>query len=65
MKVAGGPRNGLAVGEVRVTVGQYVGGSAFRRADLLKTHENAHSLRPEPWTGYTTCMTAEEYNERF
>ena len=65
MKVAGGPRNGLAVGEVRVTVGQYVGGSEFRRVDLWKNLEDAHSLRPEPWTGHTTFMTAKEYSDRF
>ena len=65
MKVAGGPRNGLAVGEIRVTVGQYVGGSVFRRVDLCQNLEDAHSLRPEPWTGHTTFVTAEEYNDRF
>ena len=64
MQVAGGPRNGFSVGEVRMTVGQYVGGGAFRRADLWKDLEDAHSLRPEPWTGYTTFMTIKEFNER-
>ena len=64
IKVAGGPRNGLSLGEVRMTMGQYVGGGAFRRADLWKDLEDAHSLRPEPWTGYTTFMTKEEFSER-
>ena len=63
MKVAGGPRNGLSVGEVRMTMGQYVGGGTFKRADLWKDLEDAHSLRPESWTGYTRFMTKKEFSE--
>ena len=63
MKVAGGPRNGLSVGEVRMTMGQYVSGGTFKRADLWKDLEDAHSLRPESWTGYTRFMTKKEFSE--
>ena len=63
MNVAGGPRNGLSVGEVRMTMGQYVGGGTFKRADIWKDFEDAHSLRPESWTGYTRFMTKKEFSE--
>ena len=65
MRVVGRPRNGLAVVEIRATVGQYVRGNAFMRLDLCKEMTDAHSLRPEPLTRYTMFMIAEEYNERF
>ena len=62
MRVAGGPRNGLAVGEVRVTMGRYTDGKDFRRADLWKKLEDAHDLRPMSWTGRTVFMTTAEFN---
>ena len=65
MKVAGGPQNGLAVGEVRVTLGHYADGRAFSKADLWKELKDAHSLRAKPWTGCTTFITIAEFKERF
>ena len=65
MKVAGGPQNGLAVGEIRVTLGHYADGRAFSRADLWKELKDAHSLRAKPWTGCTTFITTGEFKERF
>ena len=65
MKVAGGPQNGLAVGEIRVTLGHYADGQTFSRADLWKELKDAHSLRAKPWTGCTTFITTGEFKERF
>ena len=62
MKVAGGPRNGVSVGEIRVTLGHYADGGAFRRADLWKNLEDAHDLRPKPWTGRNIFLTTAEFN---
>ena len=62
MKVAGGPRNGVSVGEIRVTLGHYADGGAFRRADLWKNLEDAHDLRPKPWTGRIIFLTTAEFN---
>ena len=45
-----------------MTIGRYIDGRDFRRADLWKNLEDAHDLRPMAWTGYTAFMTTAEYS---
>ena len=53
MKVAKGPVNALAVGDLRVTVGEFVGGGSFCKVEEWKTMREPHEQMPKPWRGAT------------
>ena len=53
MKVAKGPVNALAVGDLGVTVGEFVGGGSFCKVEEWKTMREPHEQMPKPWRGAT------------
>ena len=55
MKVAKGPRNAAAVGELRVTIGESAFGQSFCRIDEWKTMAELRKRLSQPWTG-DTCF---------
>ena len=56
MKVAGGPKNGAAIGDVRVTKGVYSNGMDFCHIDRWKTAKDPHRAMLLPWRGTTSFI---------
>ena len=58
MKVAKGPVNALAVGDWRVTVGEFVSGGSFCKVEEWKTMQEPHEQMPRPWKGTTYFVSS-------
>ena len=58
MKVAKGPVNAQAVGDWRVTIGEFVSGGSFCKVDEWKTMNEPHEQLPRPWKGTTYFVSS-------
>ena len=60
MKVAGGPANGVLVGDLRVTSGIFEDGVFFQKVEEWKELEDQHAAMPQAWVGRTEFVNHSE-----
>ena len=52
--------NAAAVGELRITVCEFVGGGSICKLEAWKTMREPHERLPKPWTGATDFTSGAE-----